>query len=256
MIHALKEIVLQAGNLIRQGCHGDVRSKPGQSNFVTEYDVKVQRFLIEKLGALSPGCTFVCEEEGLSENRIENGPVYIIDPIDGTTNFLCGLPFCGISVAFAQAGETKMGVVYNPFREELFWAKKGKGAYLNETLLKAVDRPLEKGVLNFSNAPYDVSLREAAFALEKAVYPHTMDIRELGSAALSLCYIAANRCVAYYSPGLCVWDYAAAACVLGEAGGVILCADGSPTAYRSHIPILGGVPQAAAEFLQIVEAQQ
>ena len=73
MIHALKEIVLQAGNLIRQGCHGDVWSKPGQSNFVTEYDVKVQRFLIEKLGALSPGCTFVCEEEGLSENRIENG---------------------------------------------------------------------------------------------------------------------------------------------------------------------------------------
>lgn len=256
MIDALKKIILEAGDLIRQGCQGDVWSKPGQSNFVTEYDVKVQRFLIEKLGALSPGCTFVCEEEGFSENRIGKGPAYIIDPIDGTTNFLCGLPFCGISVAFAQDGETRMGLVYNPFREELFWAEKGKGAYLNGTPLKIADRPLGNGVLNFSNAPYDISLREAAFALEKAVYPHTMDIRELGSAALSLCYIGANRCVAYYSPGLCVWDYAAAACVIDEAGGVILSGDGSPTAYRSHIPILGGAPQAVTEFLEIAEAQK
>lgn len=253
MIEAFKKIVKEAGGIIRhvEGNFGNVEEKPGTANFVTEYDLRVQRFLVEKLGERFPGYSFVCEEESFSGNAVA-GKSFIIDPIDGTTNFLCGMLFSGVSVALTEDGETVMGAVYNPFREELFWAQKGKGAYLNDTPLQMIDRPLAAGVVNFSNAPYNPEDRQAAFALAQAVYPHTMDLRELGSASLSLCYTAAGRCVAYYSPGLCVWDYAAAELIVAEAGGVTLCAkDGSPTAYRTHIPIVAGTKQAVAEFLEI-----
>lgn len=256
MIEILKAVVKEAGALIRPvggAFHGDVQSKPGSANFVTEYDVRVQQFLVEKLGERFPGCTFVCEEEALSQNTVGAGQTFIIDPIDGTTNFLCGMQFSGISVALAQDGETVMAVVYNPFREELFWAQKGKGAYLNDTPLKIADRPLSEGIVIFSNAPYQPELRAAAFALAAKIYPHTMDMRDLGSAALSLCYAAAGRCVVYYSPRLCVWDYAAAALIIAEAGGVTVCAsDGSAAGYRTNVPIVGGAPQGVKEILRIV----
>lgn len=253
MIEVLKGIVREAGGIIRhvEGGFGNVEEKPGTANFVTEYDLRVQRFLVEKLGERFPGYGFVCEEESFSANAVA-GKSFIIDPIDGTTNFLCGMRFSGISVAMTEEGETVAGIVYNPFWEELFWAQKDKGAYLNNTPLQIIDRPLAAGVVNFSNAPYNPEDRQAAFALAQAVYPHTMDLRELGSAALSLCYTAAGRCVAYYSPGLCVWDYAAAELIIAEAGGVTLCAkDGSPTGYRTHIPVVAGAKQAVAEFLRI-----
>lgn len=255
MIKKLKEIVRQAGELIRYAGGGadgaDIKTKSGVADFVTEYDVRVQSYLMEKLGEWLPGCAFIGEESGFDSKSVEDGYTFIIDPIDGTTNFICGLQFSGISVALIEDGQPILGVVYNPFREEMFWAQRGRGAFLNETRLEIVDRPLSKGVANFGMTPYNPELRDGAFALAKAVTPYTMDLREFGSAALGICYAAANRVVVYYSPRLCVWDYAAAAFIVSEAGGLTLCGDGSPTELRPRIPVISGAPMAVREFLGI-----
>lgn len=256
MIERLKDIVLEVSELIAHVetiRSSEISEKPGSANFVTQYDVAVQSALIEKLKKVVPGARFVGEEAAYADNTVTDGDVFIIDPIDGTTNFLCGLQYSGISVAWAKDGVLQAGVVYNPFRRELFWASAGGGAFLNDRPLHIRNRPLSAGVVNFGTAPYNAALRDDAFALAKAVSYHTMDLREFGSASLSLCDTAANRCVVYYSPQLCVWDYAAAQLIIEEAGGVLCRLDGRAPQYATHVEIVAGAPDAVREFRSIAE---
>lgn len=250
LLEQMCQIVREAGDLIRScSSVGEMKVKEGSANYATKYDSMVQNFLMEKLTALVPDAVFIGEEDGYSEGKIAAGKTFIIDPIDGTTNFICGFPVCGICVGLAERGTMEIGVVYNPYREEMFAARRGGGAYLNGKLLKLADHALEEGVLCMDTAPYTPEIRKGIFERLLRLSHLCMDMRSVGSAALSICYVACGRSTAYLSPKLCVWDYAAASVILTEAGGVITGWDGKGLELATGISVLTGTPKAHQEIL-------
>lgn len=229
-----------------------IQSKEGAFNFVTKYDSMVQSFLIERLSALVPGASFVGEEDGYSTHQVASGDTFIIDPIDGTTNFICGFMASAICVGLAQDGVMKIGVVYNPFRDELFAGEKGKGAFLNGKRLALHNQSLSDGTLCMDTAPYNPEIRDEVFRKIRILSNHSMDVRSVGSAALSICYVACGRSTGYISPRLCVWDYAAASVILTEAGGKITKEDGSDLNFATHVPVLAGTEKSLNEMLALL----
>ncbi|MCD7818122.1 MAG: inositol monophosphatase [Lachnospiraceae bacterium] len=253
----IQDIVLQSGKLIEHvETIDEIKEKEGEANFVTRYDSMVQSFLIENLLRLLPEATFLCEEDGRTDTPVQKkGYTFIIDPIDGTTNFICGFQMSAVSVALAVDGEVRMGFVLNPFTHDLFSAVKGSGACLNGRLLRIPNRSLQDSVVISGTAPYNTELREHAFSIAKAVSYHTRDIRELGSAALGICYVACGRCAAYTSPLLCPWDYAAGALIVEESGGCISDWQGKRPDYQGKTSFVAAAPAARQEFLAIVSEQ-
>lgn len=251
----IKQIVYDAGALIENideiTNHKDIKSKGSISNVVTKYDSLVQSYLVEKLSQILPDAHFLGEEDGLDTIDANKGYVFIIDPIDGTTNFVCGFMLSAISVGVAYNGHIIAGFVYNPFRKEMFCGLKDGGAYLNDKPLSIHDKSIADSVVIFGQTPYNPELRDAAYELSKALTYKTMDIRELGVASLCLCYVACNRCAAYASPRLSVWDYAGAYTIIKEAGGDICSFDGSPLKLRSKISVLGATKTAKQEILEL-----
>lgn len=228
----------------------EIAAKEGHGNFVTDYDVRVQKLLFARLGEIMPGAVFLSEEDE-EEKTVGAGYTFIIDPIDGTSNFICGYGHSAISVALALDGEVILGVVYNPYRDEMCWAEKGKGAYLNGRKLVMVDRPLEKGVAACGTAPYHLDLTDKTFETMKQVFLNSMDIRRVGSAALDLCYTAANRNVLFFEWVLSPWDYAAASLIVTEAGGEFSQMDGSPVRIGDKCSVLAGTKTAMADFHRV-----
>ncbi len=211
--------------------------KPGAANFVTVYDVQVQELLIGQLRGLYPAAEFYAEEKENSEAVLKNGICFIIDPIDGTTNFVHNMKCSVISVGMYDKGEPVFGAVYDPYKDEMFHAAAGQGAYLNETRISVSDRPIEAALVSVGTSPY---LRERyadrTFAQMKAVFMQCADIRRSGSAALDVCYVASGRTDAYFEDILSPWDYAAGRIVLEEAGGKLTAFDGTvpgPVQYSS-----------------------
>lgn len=252
LLEKIKKIVCDAGELIKNiNRITDIKHKEGPGNFVTAYDCMVQAYLIEHLSKLLPEANFLGEEEEFSNTAVSDSYTFIIDPIDGTTNFICDFMCSAISVGLSFQRKMFIGVVYNPFTGELFYAQEGEGAYLNGQRLYMQDRPLMEGVINFGTAPYNPELRDTSFALAKAVSYHTLDLREIGSASVGICYVACNRCVAYVSPRLCTWDYAAAGLIVTEAGGLLSDLSGNPLDFRTKLPVLVSTPTGQKEFLNI-----
>ena len=130
----------------------EVVAKEGHGNFVTDYDVRVQNTLFAKLAEVLPEAVFLGEEDE-EEKTVGAGYTFIIGPIDGTSNFICGYGHSAISVALALDGEVILGVVYNPYRDQMFWAEKGEGAWLDGRRLTMVDRPLAKGLVACGTHP-------------------------------------------------------------------------------------------------------
>ena len=155
MIEQVKQIVREASEIIKRA--GDIAentmAKEGTANYVTKYDLEVQKFLMKRLSETFEGCHFIGEEAGCDENPVARGLTFIIDPIDGTTNFICRFQYSAISVGVVLDGEIVGGVVYNPYRGEMFWAEKGRGAYLNDTRLQPQDGPLSSSVVISAVSP-------------------------------------------------------------------------------------------------------
>lgn len=249
----IKQTVIQAGCLIEdvKGV-SDRKSKEGFSNFVTKYDSKVQDFLISHFRVLLPEAAFMCEEDGYSDFPSLEGYTFIIDPIDGTSNFIYGFPCSAISVALAFRQEIVYGIVYNPFQKELYEAQREKGAYLNNSPITLSDLSLSEGLTHFGGAPYYTDLHEKTYAMMEAISYHTVDLRELGAASLGLCFTAAGRCIAYASPLLRTWDYAASSVILEEAGGLLTDFHGDPLLLRDKVSVAGGSPKAHKELLALI----
>lgn len=246
----MKKIVFEAGSLIDgKGGREEVQQKEGHANFVTRYDSMVQKYLVEKLGELLPEAVFLGEEDGQSEQDISNGYAFIIDPIDGTNNFIYDFRMSAVSVALSCNGRVIKGCVYNPFRKEMFTAEEGKGAFLNERQLVMSDYPLSEGIAIVDAAPYYMEIRKSTMELAEELSRRALDIRMLGSAALSLCYVACGRGVFYECPRLCTWDYAAGMLIVTEAGGIVNGFDGRELQMKSKIPVAASTPKGMKEFL-------
>ena len=228
-------------------------TKTGRRDVVTEYDRLVQERLIALLQKACPEAHFIGEESGVRD-RLDADRLFIIDPIDGTMNFVHGFHHSCISVAYAERGEVCAAAVYNPYVDELFSAFLGGGAFLNGRKIQVSDAPLEDSVAVFGTAPYYSELEEATFTLARKVFHHCLDLRREGSAALDLCTVAAGRAGVYFEQRVCLWDYAAGALIVREAGGVCSRIDGSPFPQDgSKTDIFAGSQAAAADFRKLLD---
>lgn len=201
-------------------------SRKGPSDFVSSADMKAEKTLFEELSKVRPGYGFVMEERGVVEGTDKTNR-WIVDPLDGTTNFLHGIPHFAISIGLEREGVLIAGVIYNVVRDELFWAEKGAGAYLNDRRLRVSARSDMRDGLFATGTPWlgkpghEKALKEIGNVIGKSA-----GIRRFGSAALDLAYVAAGRFDGYWERNLNIWDIAAGAVIVREAGGTVIEVDG------------------------------
>jgi myo-inositol-1(or 4)-monophosphatase len=229
-------------------------SRKGPGDFVSAADRKAEQILRDALQKARPDYGLVMEESGIVEGS-DKSHRWHIDPLDGTTNFLHGVPQFSISVGLERDGQIVAGIVYDPAKDELFIAEKGKGAFLNNRRLRVAARTdmadalVGCGLPHIGKGDHALFLREAA-----AVMAHVGGMRRFGSAALDLAYVAAGRMDAYWERGLNSWDMAAGIILIREAGGFISDADGNSDPFRTssiacgnetlHRELLGLLKQA------------
>ncbi|MBV5307919.1 inositol monophosphatase family protein [Chromatium okenii] len=196
-----------------------VESK-SRNDFVSEMDRAAEATIIQELRNRFPDHAILAEESG--EQGGNSDYQWIIDPLDGTTNYLHGFPQFSISIALKHKGQLECGVVYDPSREELFTAARGQGAQLNDRKLRVATRPSLEGALIGTGFPFrDQRHIDAYLGMFKAMTLATAGIRRPGSAALDLAYVAAGRTDGFWELGLSAWDCAAGALLILEAGGTI-----------------------------------
>lgn len=227
MLDAIISIVREAGDIVRTATDiaGKTSEKSGAADLVTKYDVAVENFLREKLTALLPDALFYGEESEKCGDPTK-GWVFIVDPIDGTTNFVRGLNQSAVSVGLYRDGAAEYAVVYDPFKDEMFSAQRGKGAFLNGAPIRVSDRPLEKGIFGMGTAIYNREFEEQTISVLGQLFARSCDFRRMGAAALDLCYVAAGRYDAFFEFSLAPWDFAAGRLIITEAGGLISTMEG------------------------------
>lgn len=217
MKQSLYAIVRQAGEIILNAEAFRVEQKEGHANFVTNVDEEVQQYLIRELCALLPGSCVIGEEQ--ENDALSDAPTWVIDPLDGTTNFIHDYHFSAISVALLQNRIPVIGVIYQPYMKELFFAEAGKGAWLNDSPIHVSSTPAEQALVGFGTSPYNAELAEKSLQAALFFLQRAADVRRCGSAALDLAYVAAGRQDIYFELILRPWDYAAGSLLVKEAGG-------------------------------------
>lgn len=196
-------------------------SLKGPADFVSAADVKAETVLKEELLRARPGYSLVTEEAGLIEGP-DKTHRFIVDPIDGTTNFLHGIPHFAISIALEREGQLVAGVIYNPQRDELYTAERGQGAFLNNRRLRVSARKDLKTALIATGIPFHGRAGQDEFKGDLArVMPEVAGIRRFGAASLDLAYVAAGRFDGFWERGLSPWDIAAGIVLVREAGGLV-----------------------------------
>ncbi|MBD5458868.1 MAG: inositol monophosphatase [Lachnospiraceae bacterium] len=205
---------------------GHIKVK-GPADYVTQVDTDIQSFLAEELGRLAPEIQFLGEEEGLHEMTADT--YWILDPIDGTTNLIHDYQHSVVSLALYDKGEIVMGVIYDPFREDVYHAQKGKGSFLNgEPIHVSEAGTLGETIISIGTSPYDRELTEENFRRFQRIFEKSQDIRRTGSAALDLAYVACGRTGGFFETLLSPWDFAAGMLLVTEAGGQVTGYAGEP----------------------------
>ncbi len=235
MLEQIKHAVIEASRIMLTASDNeiDTLSKDGHANFVTEYDSRVQKELFERLAKILPEARFMGEEDDASSSFTDKGYLFIVDPIDGTTNFIRQNHTSCISVGLLKDGVSVLGVVYNPYKKELFYAEKGKGAFRNGAPIHVSEKPLSNALLLFGTSPYYEELAKPSFDIAYHYFKKCLDLRRSGSAAIDLCDIACGRAELYFELKLSPWDYAAGSLIVKEAGGCV-CGCGQTALQFEH----------------------
>lgn len=248
----LKKIVVSAAELLPDlfGVNDTVHKKGSIRNEVTEYDLLIQDYIINTIKKEYPNAVFLGEEGG-KEAEDTNNLLFVIDPIDGTTNFVNNCKFSCISIAMLRSGEVVEAVVYNPYLKDMFFAKKNEGAWLNDQKLQIEDTRLKESIVGYSNCPYDEEITDFTFAFGKMLYKKSLDFRRMGASALEICYAACGRYQLYCEMILYPWDYLAASLIVEEAGGVISDCSGGKLKINKRCSVVAGCPTAHHEVLEM-----
>ena len=223
------------------------------NDFVTEVDLASEKVIIETLLTAYPGHGILAEESGSEQGAKDSEFVWIIDPLDGTTNFIHGFPVYCVSIALAARGKVEQAVVYDPSRNDLFTATKGRGAYVNERRIRVSKRTQLKDCLVSTGFPFRPGDNFKSYLnMMSDVMQRTAGMRRPGAAALDLAYVAAGFTDAFFEPGLSIWDVAAGSLLVTEAGGLVgnftgeadfmeqrECLAGNPRIYGQMVPLLG-----------------
>jgi myo-inositol-1(or 4)-monophosphatase len=253
---AMLRAALAGGEVARRAFH---RHAPHElvtkhaRDFQTEADRASERAIAASLSAAFPDAA-IWGEEGEADVAADRAVRFLIDPIDGTTNFAWGIPFFAIAIALEENGETAAGVVLDPIHAEAFVAERDKGSFLNGARLAMNETVAPEAAIIGASLPIPGQVKTVPVANYHHALRWTMDtasgVRRLGSAALSLCYVAAGRHDAFFEDGLSPLDYAAAVLVVREAGGVVSSFDGRPIQPSGAIlaAVRGLHPWLVAQF--------
>lgn len=213
-----------------------VKDKAGKANFVTAYDCKIQKIVQENLSKILPKAEFLGEEDDCKiDDKAEY--IFIVDPIDGTTNFIKDYHMSCISIGLVKNGKRFLGVVHNPYLQETFYAVAGEGAFLNGKPIHVSNEDMENSIVLFGSSPYNPELAKASFDKAYEFFTKCLDVRRSGSAALDLCAVAAGRAEIFFELILSPWDFAAGALIVEEAGGIVTSLEGNemPCLEKSSI---------------------
>tara|TARA_B100001179_G_scaffold223901_1_gene202016 strand:+ start:138 stop:923 length:786 start_codon:yes stop_codon:yes gene_type:complete len=224
----------------------------GPGDFVTASDKKAEKILIEELGKARPNYSILSEEVGEIKNDEEFK--WIIDPIDGTSNFLHGIPHFAISIGLEQNNEIICGIVFDPIKDETFVAEKGNGSYLNNQRIRVSSRSKLKNCIIFTGGPRsesknkDLAMEEYKKFSSKVLIP----IRKMGSASLDIAYVAAGRCDGFWQRNLNYWDIAAGIILVKEAGGFVTDFEGE-SGYIKNKTILVTNSRINEEMMEVLK---
>ena len=210
-------------------------SKKGPSDFVTNSDIRVEKIIIEELKKARPNYSFISEENGTENNKDKNN-TWIIDPIDGTINFLHGIPHFAISIALKANDEIISGLIFDPIKNEMFFAEKGNGAFCNNHRIRVSKKNEIKNCLFVTGERLDKKI--------------DLTVRNSGCAALDMAYVAAGRYDGYFQKNLNLWDIAAGIILVKEAGGIIN--DINFKKYK-NLKIVASTPDITLKFNKEIE---
>jgi myo-inositol-1(or 4)-monophosphatase len=228
-------------------------TQKGHNDFVTEVDQAAEQAIIEVLKTAYPDHAILGEETGASSNlHDESENVWIIDPLDGTTNFIHGFPVYCVSIALQQRGQITQAVVYDPNRNDLFTASKGAGAYLNEKRIRVGRRDkLADGLIGTGFPFRDMKGLDEYMQMFRIMTERCAGLRRPGAAALDLAYVAAGRLDGFFEKGLQPWDMAAGSLLITEAGGIVGNLTGESD-YLDKGQVLAGSPKIFAQMVPLL----
>jgi myo-inositol-1(or 4)-monophosphatase len=247
------DITKRAGKILKDGfgTNFKIDNKEGINNLVTEYDKKAEDFIIGEIRSKYPDHAILAEESGASNET--HSYRWIIDPLDGTVNFANNLPVFSVSIALEKDGEVILGCVYQPVLDEVFYAEKDKGAFMNEKKINVSTKDDIKSAFLVTGFPYNI-IENPRGAIDHFVkiIGAGIPVRRLGSAALDLSYVACGRFDAFWEVFLHPWDVAAGMIILKEAGGKITNYDGSDYTFEGETVIAsnGLIHQDIIELLK------
>ena len=227
-------------------------STKSPNDFVTEVDRAAEQAVIDTLLGAYPGHGILAEESGREHGAKDSEYLWIIDPLDGTTNFIHGLPVYAVSIALAHRGKVEQAVVYDPARNDLFFASKGRGAFLNDRRLRVSKRTRIQDALIGTGFPFRRGDNFKRYVkMFEEVMQHCAGLRRPGAAALDLCYVAAGWYDGFFETGLSPWDIAAGSLMITEAGGLI----GNFTGEADFLyqrEVVAGNPKVYGQLVQLL----
>jgi myo-inositol-1(or 4)-monophosphatase len=249
----LKNLARAAGEILRAGFqHSNHIQHKGEIDLVTEIDQQSEAYLLEQIHTRFPRHRIVAEETG--QNDGDPAHTWYIDPLDGTTNFAHRLPIFSVSIAYAQQDQVTLGVVYDPIRDEMFAAERGRGATLNEVPIQPSSQAQLSRSLLVTGFPYDrFTSPENNLDHMRRFTLRAQGIRRLGSAALDLCSVACGRVDGYWEIKLETWDLAAGVLIAREAGALVTKTDGRPDMLTLPISVLAANPALHPAMLAVLQ---
>ena len=222
------------------------------NDFVTEVDKAAEDVIIATLLEAYPGHGILAEESGRAHGAKDSDFVWIIDPLDGTTNFIHGLPVYAVSIALAFRGQVQQAVVYDPSRNDLFYASRGKGAYLNDRRIRVSKRTRMLEALIGTGFPFRKGDNfQRYMKMFEDVMVQCAGLRRPGAASLDLCYVAAGYYDGFFETGLSPWDIAAGSLIVTEAGGLVGNFTGEPD-FMNQREILAGAPKIYGQLVPLL----
>ncbi|NNJ64743.1 MAG: inositol monophosphatase [Xanthomonadales bacterium] len=232
MTHPVLNVAIEAaraaGNIMRRELHrvdAIPVERKARHDYVSDVDRACEAEIVREIKRYYPDHAFLCEETGVAG---DSSSVWVIDPLDGTSNFLHGLPHFAVSIAYQLNGRTEHAVVYDPMRDEMFTASRGKGAQLNNKRIRVSSRKSLEGAILATSFPFRKrELLPVYSRIFQSVYNRVEDIRRIGTASLDLTWVAAGRMDGFFEIGLKPWDVAAGALIVREAGGVVMDFEGT-----------------------------
>ena len=231
----------QAGKILKEGYGKEhqVHYK-GPVDLVTEIDHKSEELLVSRILSAFPDHTIVAEESGLTQGSLQH--LWYIDPVDGTSNYSRGLPMFCVSIAYAYQGKMSLAAVYDPLRDECFYAEKGKGAFLNGSPIHVAETSELMASMLVTGFPYDMDQENNNVDNFITMVRKAHTVRRLGSAVLDQAYVAMGRLDDYWEAGVSAWDIAAGTLLIEEAGGLVTRINGDPDYMKPPYDILAANP--------------